>query len=193
MKKLTLVAFIGLGLSVFAGEPKNTKASKSLKVDAKASTLKWHAKKVTGEHFGTINVSGGNVTVDKGMITGGAIEVDMTSINVTDLQGEYKGKLEGHLKSDDFFGVEKFPTATLVFKTIGEKGNGVYAVTADLTIKGITHPIKFELTVDGNMASTTLKVDRTKYNITYKSGNFFSDLGDNIIYDEFELAVKLAF
>lgn len=96
----------------------------------------------------------------------------MTSINTTDLSGKGKTNLDGHLKSDDFFGVEKFPTATLVFKTIGEKGNGVYAVTADLTIKGITHPIKFELTVAGNTAATTLKVDRTKYDIKYGSGSF---------------------
>ena len=117
----------------------------------------------------------------------------MTTINTTDLEGKGKANLDGHLKSDDFFGVEKFPTATLVIKSLGEKGNGVYAVTADLTIKGKTESIKFDLTVTGNTASTTLKVDRTKYDITYKSGNFFSDLGDNIIYDEFELKVKLVF
>ena len=66
-------------------------------------------------------------------------------------------------------------------------------LTADLTIKGKTESIKFDLTVGKNAAETSLKVDRTKYNITYKSGNFFSDLGDNIIYDEFELKVKLVF
>ena len=110
-----------------------------------------------------------------------------------DLDGKSKANLDGHLKSDDFFGVEKFPTATLVIKSLGEKGNGVYAVTADLTIKGKTESIKFDLTVGKNTAETSLKVDRTKYGIQYGSGSFFDNLGDKTISDEFELKVKLVF
>jgi polyisoprenoid-binding protein YceI len=199
MKKLTLVAFIGLGLSVFAGEPKNTKASKSLKVDAKASTLKWHAKKVTGEHFGTINVSGGNVTVDKGMITGGAIEVDMTSINVTDLQGEYKGKLEGHLKSDDFFSVEKNTKSVLTIKKVeaikGSKTAENFNVTADLTIKGITNEVSFPaiIIVKGNTvtANADFNIDRTKWDIKYGSKSFFEGIGDKAIDNDFNIKVRV--
>ena len=116
----------------------------------------------------------------------------MSSIIVTDLQGGSKAKLEGHLKADDFFGVEKHKTAKLVFTNISGKGKGLYTVTADLTIKGITKPITFDITVKGNTASTTLKVDRTKYDIKYGSGSFFSDLGDKTINDEFELKVNLA-
>jgi polyisoprenoid-binding protein YceI len=199
MKKLTLVAFIVLGLSVFAGEPKNTKASKSLKVDAKASTLKWHAKKVTGEHFGTINVSGGNVTVDKGMITGGAIEVDMTSINVTDLQGEYKGKLEGHLKSDDFFSVEKNTKSVLTIKKVeaikGSKTAENFNVTADLTIKGITNEVSFPaiIIVKGNTvtANADFNIDRTKWDIKYGSKSFFEGIGDKAIDNDFNIKVRV--
>jgi polyisoprenoid-binding protein YceI len=199
MKKLTLVAFIGLGLSVFAGEPKNTKASKSLKVDAKASTLKWHAKKVTGEHFGTINVSGGNVTVDKGMITGGAIEVDMTSINVTDLQGEYKGKLEGHLKSDDFFSVEKNTKSVLTIKKVeaikGSKTAENFNVIADLTIKGITNEVSFPaiIIVKGNTvtANADFNIDRTKWDIKYGSKSFFEGIGDKAIDNDFNIKVRV--
>ncbi|AMS27422.1 hypothetical protein AEM51_10730 [Bacteroidetes bacterium UKL13-3] len=199
MKKLTLVAFIGLGLSVFAGEPKNTKASKSLKVDAKASTLKWHAKKVTGEHFGTINVSGGNVTVDKGMITGGAIEVDMTSINVTDLQGEYKGKLEGHLKSDDFFSVEKNTKSVLTIKKVeaikGSKTAENFNVTADLNIKGITNEVSFPaiIIVKGNTvtANADFNIDRTKWDIKYGSKSFFEGIGDKAIDNDFNIKVRV--
>ena len=118
----------------------------------------------------------------------------MTSITVTDLKaGEGKEKLEGHLKADDFFGTDKFPTAKLVFKTIGKKSAGVYAVTADLTIKGITNPVKFNITVGKNTATAALKVDRTKYGIKYNSGSFFDGLGDKTINDEFELAVDLKF
>ena len=117
----------------------------------------------------------------------------MTSINTTDLTGKSKENLDGHLKADDFFGTEKFPTATLVFKTIGEKAKNVYAVTADLTIKGITKPVSFELTTTANSASTKFNIDRTKYDIKYNSGNFFENLGDKTISDEFELAVVLKF
>jgi polyisoprenoid-binding protein YceI len=199
MKKLTLVAFIGLGLSVFAGEPKNTKATESLKVDAKASTLKWHAKKVTGEHFGTINVAGGNVTVDKGMITGGAIEVDMTSINVTDLQGEYKGKLEGHLKSDDFFSVEKNTRSVLTIKKVeaikGSKTAENFNVIADLTIKGITNEVSFPaiIVVKGNTVTSNadFNIDRTKWDIKYGSKSFFEGIGDKAIDNDFNIKVRV--
>ncbi|UGS22154.1 YceI family protein [Flavobacterium cyclinae] len=179
---LALVAFVSFAVN-----------AQSKKVDVTKSTINWVGKKVTGSHEGTITLKEGALVFKGKKVVNGNFTVDMTTINTTDLEGKGKANLDGHLKSDDFFGVEKFPTATLVFKTIGEKSNGVYAVTADLTIKGITHPIKFELTVNGNMASTTLKVDRTKYDIKYGSGSFFSDLGDKTIYDEFELTVKLAF
>lgn len=123
---------------------------------------------------------------------GGTFTVDMTTINTTDLKpGQGKESLDGHLKAEDFFGVEKHKTANLVFKTISGKGNGLYTVTADLTIKGITKPITFDITVKGNTATTTLKVDRTKYDIKYGSGSFFTDLGDKTISDEFELKVNL--
>ena len=199
MKKLTLVAFIGLGLSVFAGEPKNNKAAESVKVDAKASTVKWHAKKVTGEHFGTINLAGGNITLDKGLITGGNIEVEMTSINVTDLQGEYKGKLEGHLKSDDFFSVEKNTKATLVLKKVeaikGSKTAENFTVTADLVIKGISSEVTFPaiIVVKGKSvtASADFNIDRTKYDIKYGSKSFFEGIGDKAIDNDFNIKVRV--
>jgi polyisoprenoid-binding protein YceI len=97
------------------------------------------------------------------------------------------------LKSEDFFGTEKFSTSTLDFKTITAKAKGVYAVTADLTIKGKTSPVAFDLAVTGNTAATKFNVDRTKYDIKYGSGSFFDNLGDKAISDEFELAVALKF
>lgn len=199
MKKLTLIAFIGLGLSVFANGPKNNKAAESVAVDAKASTLKWHAKKVTGEHFGTINVSGGSLSLDKGAVTGGTIEVDMTSINVTDLQGEYKGKLEGHLKSDDFFSVEKNNKSSLVIKKVeaikGSKTAENYMVTADLIIKGISNEITFPalIVVKGKSvtASADINIDRTKYDIKYGSKSFFEGIGDKAIDNDFNIKVRV--
>ena len=78
-------------------------------------------------------------------------------------------------------------------KKIGSKSKDVYAVTADLTIKGITKPVTFDITVNGNTATTTFNVDRTKYDIKYGSKSFFDSIGDKAINDEFELKVTLKF
>jgi polyisoprenoid-binding protein YceI len=101
--------------------------------------------------------------------------------------------LNGHLKSDDFFGTEKFPTSKLDFKLISDNNDGSYNVSADLTIKGITKPITFVITVKPNTATTTLKINRTKYDIKYGSGSFFDNLGDKAIADDFDLTVNLVF
>lgn len=181
-----------IALLVVAGSFSATAQEK--KVDVSKSKISWVGKKVTGQHEGTIGLSEGSLTFKKDVLVNGNFTVDMNSITVTDLKaGEGKEKLEGHLKADDFFGTAKFPTAKIVFKSIGKKSNGVYAVTADLTIKGITNPVKFNITVGKDTATAALKVDRTKFDIKYKSANFFEGLGDNVINDEFELAVDLKF
>lgn len=167
--------------------------AQSKKVDASTSTINWVGKKVTGQHEGTVNLKDGALVFAGKKLTGGTFTVDMTSLTATDLSGEYQGKLNGHLKSEDFFGTEKFPASTLVFKTISSKSKNVYTVTADLTIKGKTNPVTFDIAVDGNTASTKFNVDRTKYDIKYGSGSFFDNLGDKAISDEFELAVALKF
>ena len=163
------------------------------KVNVTKSTINWVGKKVTGEHKGTIKFKEGSLTFAKSKLTGGNFVVDATTIDVTDLTGEYKEKLLGHLKSDDFFGTDKFKTSTLTFKKVADKGKGVYTVTGDLTIKGVTSPITFDLTVAANKATTTLKINRTKYGIKYGSGSFFDNLGDKAISDDFELNVALEF
>ena len=117
----------------------------------------------------------------------------MTSIQVTDLEaGKGKEKLEGHLKADDFFGVNNFPTATFVITEVAKSGNG-YSVAGNMTIKGITQSKKIHMSFNGNSASTNLTVNRTKYGITYGSGSFFDNLKDKAIDDNFELAVNLTF
>ncbi|WP_348811545.1 YceI family protein [Flavobacterium maritimum] len=163
------------------------------KVDASKSTINWLGKKVTGQHSGTVNFKDGALVFKGKKLAGGTFTVDMPSLTATDLTGEYQGKLNGHLKSDDFFGTEKYPTSTLVFKKIAAKGKGVYTVTGDLTIKGKTNPVTFDIAITGNTATTALKVDRTKYDIKYGSGSFFDNLGDKAISDEFELTVALKF
>jgi polyisoprenoid-binding protein YceI len=163
------------------------------KVDASKSTVAWIGKKVTGQHNGTINLKEGALVFKKKKLKGGTFTVDMTSINTTDLTGEYKGKLDGHLKADDFFGTDKYPTSKLDFKLISDNGDNTYNVTANLTIKDVTAPVNFKITVKGNVATTTLKIDRTKYGIKYGSGSLFDNLGDKTINDEFQLDVTLQF
>jgi polyisoprenoid-binding protein YceI len=163
------------------------------KVDASKSSINWLAKKVTGQHNGTINIKDGALVFKGKKLVGGTFTADMATVTATDLTGEYLGKLNGHLKSDDFFSTAKFATSTLVFKTIGAKGKDVYTVTADLTIKGITNPVTFDITVADNSATTKFMVDRTKYDIKYGSKSFFESIGDKAIYDEFELTVNLTF
>jgi polyisoprenoid-binding protein YceI len=170
-----------------------TVSAQTKKIDASKSTIEWVGKKVTGQHNGTVNFKDGAVVLKGNKLAGGSFTVDMTSLTATDLSGEYQGKLNGHLKADDFFGTDKFPTATLVFKKIGTKSTNVYNVTADLTIKGITQPVTFDITLSGNTATTSFNVDRTKYGIKFKSANYFENLGDKAIYDEFELKVALKF
>lgn len=179
---LALAAFVTISVS-----------AQTKKIDAKTSTIEWVGKKVTGQHNGTVNFKDGAVVFKGKKLVGGSFTVDMTSLTATDLTGEYLGKLNGHLKSEDFFGTEKFPTSTLVIKKIGAKSANVYTATADLTIKGITKPVTFDITVNGNTATTTFNVDRTKYDIKYNSKSFFESIGDKAIYDEFELKVTLKF
>ncbi|WP_341199649.1 YceI family protein [Croceibacter atlanticus] len=161
-------------------------------INIKDSTVVWKGKKITGSHTGTIQFSSGTLQLEDDTIIGGEFVIDMTSINVTDLTGESKGKLEGHLKSDDFFGVNNFPTSKLLITSAEKTSEGHY-VTADLTIKDITEPVNFVLNLNEDTATTSLKIDRTKYGVRYGSGSFFDNLGDNTISDNFELDVTLKF
>ena len=168
--------------------PKNDK-----EINTKNSTVLWKGNKVTGSHEGVIKIKSGLLKFNKEELIGGEFEIDMNSLVCTDLSGEYKGKLEGHLKSDDFFGVTKFPTATLkIKKVIKQKGN-IYECTADITIKGKTEVVQFYTTLNKNSATAKIKIDRTKFDVKYGSGSFFDGLGDNMIYDEFDLNINLSF
>lgn len=171
-----------------------TANAQSKAINTGTSEIKWVGKKTGGEHSGTMKFKDGKLDFKSGKLTGGSFTVDMNSINVTDIKaGEGKEKLEGHLKADDFFGTAKHATSKLVFKSVKAKTANVYTVTADLTIKNITKPVTFDLTVNKNNATTSFAVDRTKYDIKYKSKNFFEGLGDNFIHDDFDLTVNLQF
>lgn len=165
-------------------------------VDNSKSTVKWHAKKVTGEHFGTILVKNGTLEVKNNALTGGTIEIDMKTIADDDIKDAgMKAKLVGHLKSDDFFSVEKFPVSTFNLTKIKKLKGSEYEFTGDLTIKGITHPVTFKAvsTVEGKIlkADGQMVINRAKFDVRYGSGAFFSNLGDKMIYDEFTLDFQL--
>ncbi len=165
------------------GEKKEVKTSES--------TVTWKAYKVTGSHTGTIALQSGALEFDGDKLVGGEFVVDMTTINTTDLSGDYKSQLDGHLNSDDFFSTANNPTSSLVFTNVESSGKNSYKVTGDLTIKGITKPVTFDVSIYGSKATATLKVDRTNYDVKYGSGSFFDNLGDKTIYDEFDLVVDL--
>jgi polyisoprenoid-binding protein YceI len=187
LKTIALAAVIALGSLTASAQNTNKK------VDATKSKVTWKGYKVTGSHEGTIELSDGTLVFNGNKLVGGTFTVNMTTVNTTDMTGEYKDKLDGHLKADDFFGVAKYPTSKLEFKKIAALGKNSYSVTADLTIKGKTAPVKFDISVYGNKATATVKIDRTVYDIKYGSGNFFEGLGDKTIYDEFDLVVDLQF
>ena len=186
LKSIALALVVVLSTVTVSAQIKN--------VDVSKSSISWTGKKVTGKHEGTVNLKDGNLVFKGKALVGGTFNVDMTSLTVNDLKaGQGKEKLEGHLKSADFFSTDKFETATLVFKKVSHKSANVYTVNGDLTIKGITNPVTFDLATTANTASANVKIDRTKYDIKYNSGNFFENLGDKVINDNFDLAVALKF
>lgn len=189
MKKLLFLPI--LALLVMAAKVPSTYT-----VDTQSSTVVWTGYKVTGKHTGTVKIKNGSLTTDNGVITGGSFDIDINSITCTDLEGEWAGKLVGHLKSDDFLGAASYPTASFVItKAIPQDTKGNYKMIGNLTIKGITKEVKFFANAaesNGMVnASGKITIDRSEFNMRYGSGSFFDGLGDKTIYDEFDLQVSL--
>lgn len=165
-------------------------------VDKVNSKLTWTARKVTGQHTGNIGLNKGTLNLDDNVLKGGGFELDTRSITSTDLTDPAaNAKLIGHLKSDDFFSVEKYPSAGFVITGVTPKSGNEYDIAGKLTIKGITHDINFPATVTVDKGKLTarahLKIDRTRYDIKFRSKSFFENLGDKVIYDDFNLDVAL--
>ncbi|MBT8244397.1 YceI family protein [Winogradskyella sp.] len=188
MKNLKTLTAAILALSFFSFTAMIDK-----KVNTEQSIVKWVGKKVTGQHEGTIKLESGSLQFDGKTLTGGNFIIDMTSITVTDLEGKGKANLEGHLKSDDFFGVETHNKATFTITKVNKLDDKNHEISGDLTIKSITNPINFTMAVDGNTATAKVIVDRSKFDVRYGSPSFFNDLKDKVIYDDFELDVILSF
>ncbi|SEW33027.1 YceI family protein [Chitinophaga arvensicola] len=155
------------------------------------SNIDWVGKKVTGAHNGTIAIKAGEIILNEGKLTGGKFIIDTTSIKILDVTDPAtNAQFAGHLASDDFFSIDKYPEATLQITSVAAN-----RVEGDLTIKGITHPVGFDADVQANgdllTATGKLIIDRTRYGIKFRSGNFFKDLGDTLIYNDFELNVSI--
>jgi polyisoprenoid-binding protein YceI len=193
-KTILLIAFsiVAIGYNAIAGKD----GKSTMSVNAEESKVVWLGKKVTGEHTGEIQMAYGDLQFDGEKLTGGSFEIDMQSITNSDIENEeYNQKLVGHLKSDDFFGVEKYPKASFVMTEVEHTKAGKYHIKGDLTIKGITKSIEFpaQVTMLDTKATATasITVDRSEFNVRYGSGSFFDGLGDKMIYDDFTLDVTL--
>ena len=161
-------------------------------IETAQSQITWTGREVsTSSHYGTLDFVSGNFEISNGAIVNGEFIVDMTSINNQDMEGDSKARLEGHLKSDDFFSVESYPTAAISINSSELISDGKWNVSADLSIKGFTHPVNFEMISSEDGWSANLVFDRSKYDVRFRSGSFFENLGDKLIYDDIELSINL--
>ncbi len=166
------------------------------KIQQASSTVNWTGKKVLGLHTGSINIANGFIDITDNAITSGVIEIDMTSITITDIADKKThDDFLGHLQNDDFFSVEKFKTAKLTITGSNKIENNKFKIDGNLLIKDISHPVSFiaavELFTDFLHSLGEIIIDRTLYNIRYGSGKFIENLGDKLIYDDFVLQFKL--
>lgn len=172
---------------------------KKYKLVTSESKLEWLAKKVTGEHDGTVDISAGELFADKDKLNGGNFDIDFTTISALNMDDEgLKAKLIGHLKSEDFFSASAHPIGKfeITSTNLSDDGKGNnYNITGKLTIKGITKEISFPAKVnisdDKVTASADFNIDRTLWDIKFRSGKFYENLGDNLIYDDFNIKFNI--
>lgn len=178
---------------------------KIIAVSNQESSISWEGSKPTGTHAGTIDIAQGHVTVQDNKIVGGSFVMDMNTITVTDLDGDMKAGLEGHLKGlaegkeDHFFNVAKYPSAKfevskIVTLTGDEEANST--IYGNLTIRDVTKEIGFRANISVNGDRVTVKtpqftIDRTQWGVNYGSKSIFDDLGDKFVNDDIGLKIKL--
>jgi polyisoprenoid-binding protein YceI len=164
---------------------------KKFKVLSSLSNIDWKGRKITGEHNGTIAIKEGEFSLNEGKLTAGKFIIDTTAITVLDITDPVtNAQFTSHLASNDFFASAEFPDAIFEMTTVNNNH-----IEGNLTIKGITHTITFgaAIQVTGDMltAMGTIIIDRTWFGIKFRSGNFFKDLGDTLVYNDFELNVHI--
>ena len=189
MKKLILLTVVSIfNICYFQAQVK-------YKISPETSSIKWTGAKVTGEHYGFINLKDAFFLFEKEKLVGGEFNIDMNSIKCTDIENpKYANKLEEHLKDPDFFNSKEYPVSNFKITEILFDGTS-YMISGDLTIKNITQvisfPAKFENNTESFYADATLTIDRTKFDIKYRSSSFFDDLGNRMIYDDFTLNIHI--
>lgn len=170
--------------------------TKNFKVNSENSLVEWIGRKITGAHNGTIEVKEGNFNFENNILSSGKFVINTRSIKILDIDdSETNAQFANHLASDDFFNSDQFPDAVFEIKHAEPGENNFYHVTGDLTIKGITHFLETTLQIvktdNVTVLDTKIVIDRTKFNIKFRSSNFFSNLGDTLIYNNFDLNVHL--
>ena len=191
---LTALASCNLNTSQSESSNDNTlqASDASYTINPDQSIIVWTGREVTtSKHFGNIYFASGQFEVKSGLISSGEFVVDMTTIDNQDLPEERRARLEAHLKSDDFFSVESHPTALLSILSSESLADGKWLVSGELTIKTFTHPVEFEMLNSNDGWKANLVFDRSKYEVKFRSGTFFENLGDKLIYDDIELAINL--
>jgi polyisoprenoid-binding protein YceI len=159
-------------------------------VDVERSTIEWSAKKVGGGHAGTVKIADGTLIYTGKALKSGSFQMNMSSITSDN------ARVTTHLKSDDFFSTEKNPMSKFEIIKVTPAGANRVNITGNLSIKGFTHPVTFPATVKQQKGvlvavASGIRVDRTKYDIKFRSKTFFGDIGDKAIDDEFELSINL--
>lgn len=188
-------------LLVFAALCATAALGQTHQVDAKKSELAWFGKKVlvSSSHNGLIAIKNGQVDTKDGKVTGLKIVADMATIESLDMKGKSgKEKLEGHLKNSDFFDVKKYPTSSFTSTSVTPiKGKaGQYLVKGNFTVKGKTNPISFTATEKAKPMRhlvADFSFDRTKWDVRYGSGKFFTSLGDKVIADAIAIKSKITY
>lgn len=166
-------------------------------IESHGSYVHWTGSKVIGgSHEGTIDIKSADFQYEGNVLKRGTILIDMSTLKNTDLEGEWNDKLVGHLISPDFFAVDSIPEASFAItnsKAIDAQGN--YELTGEMTIKGITKTESFEAHIQNgtnlDVATASIELDRTDYDVKYGSSNFFEGLGDKAISDDFELTIRI--
>ena len=192
--------------NIGAAQETSAATGKTHAVDLSTSKVLWEGVKPDGKHNGTINLKSGTISAENGVVTGGSFVLDMATISALDLTGEYKTKLEDHLKGtgaegkEDFFNTTKYPEAKFEITKVTSITNDPDAtnlVYGNLTLKDITKEVGFKAKInvtDSGISVTTpqFTINRTDWGIKYGSKTFFNDLKDKFIEDNMGIQINLS-
>ncbi|MDF1572892.1 MAG: YceI family protein [Bacteroidales bacterium] len=217
MRKIFLIPLIA-SLAFACNNPKNADEAKTGDAQKAAassgavyeikpdSEVDWRGVKPTGEHIGTVVVSDGQVKVADGTVSSGSITIDLNSIVNHDLEGDMNARLVGHLKSEDFFYTEQYPTAQFDIVSIREFSGSAaegdvqptHEVTGNLTMRGETKSITFPAAIhvsenQVHVGTNEFSIDRTLWGVNFKSKKIFAELKDDFINDMINLKFDVTF